>query len=139
MQATAIDTARRRQWSSGERLVTPAIVVEVTRNEAAPAADTASTGGHRVTRCWFLRRFTAVAYLWRPTFAWAVGGPGRSNSVQIATRGERCQGVCFPRMTTTGAQSKGQEGRDARDELCARRQRGSAARRDHFSKPEADR
>jgi hypothetical protein len=40
-----------------------------TVNEAAPAADTASTGGHRVTRYWFLRRFTAVAFLWRPTFA----------------------------------------------------------------------
>src|SRR4051794_4469903 len=32
---------------------------------------------HRVTRFWFLRRFTAVAYLWRPTFARTVGGPGR--------------------------------------------------------------
>jgi len=54
-------------------------------NEAAPAADTASTGCHRVTRRWFLRRFTAVAFLWRPTFAWAVGGPGRPNWLQIAT------------------------------------------------------
>src|SRR5487761_788283 len=81
MPAIARSSHRNRRSSSGERRVTPGIVLDVPCrrkvNEAAPAADTASTGCHRVTRCWFLRRFTAVAYLWRPTFAWAVGGPGR--------------------------------------------------------------
>jgi hypothetical protein len=71
--ARARSKARKRRFSRGGRLLTLAIVLEVTgvwtRNEAAPAADTASTGCHRVTRYWFLRRFTAAAYLWRPTLA----------------------------------------------------------------------
>src|SRR5580700_1669496 len=81
MPAMARRSRRNRRSSRGERPVTSRIVLDVpcrrTVNEAAPAADTASTGCHRVTRYWFLRRFTAVAFLWRPTFAWAVGGPGR--------------------------------------------------------------
>src|SRR5258708_24191432 len=82
-----------------------AIVVEVTRNEAAPAADTASTGCHRVTRCWFLRRFTAVAYLWRPTFAWAVGGPGRFELAPTCDGGETVSRGLFSPDEVAGAQS----------------------------------
>src|SRR5437660_12650538 len=51
-------------------------------------------GSHRVTRFWFLRRFTAVAYLWRPTFARTVGGPGRrTNCLHSATIRCHCQGL----------------------------------------------
>src|SRR3989442_14770208 len=51
-------------------------------------------GSHRVTRFWFLRRFTAVAYLWRPTFARTVGGPGRrTNCLHSATIRCQCQGL----------------------------------------------
>ena len=63
------------------------------QNEAAPAADTASTGKPLGdTLLVLLRRFTAVAYLWRPTFAWTVSGPGRrTNCLQPATMERQCQ------------------------------------------------
>src|SRR3979490_1445363 len=73
---------KRRLAKAGSRSVTAGAFTEARlwalseKNEAAPAADTASTGSHRVTRYWFLRRFTAVAYLWRPTLARTAMDPG---------------------------------------------------------------
>src|SRR5437588_7212534 len=59
-------------------------------------------GTHRVTRFWFLRRFTAVAYLWRPTFARTVGGPGRrTNCLHSATIRCQCQDLCVALASTT--------------------------------------
>src|SRR5438105_12037401 len=59
-------------------------------------------GTHRVTRFWFLRRFTAVAYLWRPTFARTVGGPGRrTNCLHSATIRCQCQDLLCAFASTT--------------------------------------
>src|SRR5260370_26092503 len=96
----------KARLSSGEGRVLPAIRSPTVTGAIIPQARTGTVknrlidntkrggacSGHRldrirrVTRFWFLRRFTAVAFLWRPTFAWTVDVPGRrTNCDQLAT------------------------------------------------------
>src|SRR6266851_1807800 len=97
--AMASSTARKRRSSSGERLVTPAIVVEVDKKRGGACS------GHRLDRIapGDTPLVSAPLYgrclLVEANLCVNCGGPGRTNCVQVATLGRPCQGVCFPNTT----------------------------------------